>query len=307
MPDHASASPVPLRPRLLVHSALNYVEAFALDRDTLLGISIHFEETHMRIRSYIGLLALARAILIIAKEEMVQRKAMGITGRSPYLTQFFSTLADDAAKEAGVGKYQSKTPSLLESAPRRPAEAKRHKEACEETGTPTCSQPPKVFGSGCANGAANGAVNGEANGAVNGADDGAGSGAGGAERDSFKKRQKPKRQRASLGSQPPKDDLPLSQVVKRALPPEEAGSGAEGGAERGQVALLFRAIGELHAEMREQRAAIRQQSATLDALLVRSGGEGALGSSTMATSSAAEAPAVALAAAVPANDEGLDA
>ena len=147
--------------------ALNYVEAFSIDRETLMEVGCahararrqdtcprarthayapprahrclhthacsthacplhahtqvgsHFPDTQLRIRSYIGLLALRRAIVLIAREELHQRQKLGIATRSPYLVQFFAGI-----KPAGGGASgQSSNPLLVQTSPRRAAEA----------------------------------------------------------------------------------------------------------------------------------------------------------------------------------------
>jgi hypothetical protein len=47
-------------------------------RHRLLGIAEHFEATNLKLRAYIGLLALRRAIVILAKEEAAQRRKLGL-------------------------------------------------------------------------------------------------------------------------------------------------------------------------------------------------------------------------------------
>lgn len=69
--------------------ALNYVEAFSISRQTLLEQANDYPATFLRIRVYIGMLALRRIVVHMAAVERQQRKLTRCSGRSPYLQAFF--------------------------------------------------------------------------------------------------------------------------------------------------------------------------------------------------------------------------
>ena len=146
------------RLRLRVYArALNYVEAFSIDRETMMELSSHFPDTQLRIRSYIGLLALRRSVVIIAREELKQRERLGITTRSPYLLQFFADIDEATAAHrwsmhmGGAAVHHARPRDALRSSPRRPA--------AEDDNASPLSRPPKAFGcaglvvTGCPQGA----------------------------------------------------------------------------------------------------------------------------------------------------------
>lgn len=128
------------RLRLRVYArALNYVEAFSIDRETLMEVGSHFPDTTLRIRSYIGLLALRRAIVLIATEEREHRKQLGLgpDERSPYLVQFFAECDERTYRSRLDAPGRSLNALGGLAAPRRPSDA-----------LPVVEAPPKLFGSG---------------------------------------------------------------------------------------------------------------------------------------------------------------
>mmetsp|Transcript_76761 Transcript_76761/g.152188 ORF Transcript_76761/g.152188 Transcript_76761/m.152188 type:complete len:457 (+) Transcript_76761:1746-3116(+) len=84
--------------------ALNYVEAYSLERQAILALAEGFPASYMRIRVYIGYLALRRTIVHISKEELKHRKHLGISTRTAYLQAFFAGKLGDALESIPVGK-----------------------------------------------------------------------------------------------------------------------------------------------------------------------------------------------------------
>lgn len=103
--------------------AHSYVEAFSIDRETLLGVSQHFSDSHRRIRGYIGWLAFRRMLVVIATREMAMRRQLGrLNERSPYLQAVFAVVyaenpanaADPFAQFAATGSEAYKVEEICQ-------------------------------------------------------------------------------------------------------------------------------------------------------------------------------------------------
>jgi hypothetical protein len=248
--------------------ALNYVEAFGIARSALFDLSKSYADTHRRIRSFVGLLALRRGVIILSKEEIKCRRELGISTRSPYLVRFF----------ASVGGTEDAKPhrSMLETAPRgppsrvAPPKLLPHRTATTTAAAATAIVPPPPGGS---SGKDPACVGGETPPTV------------------------PASEASSIPAQVSPDLF--SRPQKAAARPPRPRRGGSATAVMAVLEEVRSSVGLLHAEMAAQREAIAVQSVRVDSLA-----DSLLGA-RLQQSAPASAAATATPAAAPSRLPGL--
>lgn len=121
--------------------ALNYVEALSIEREPLLELTLAFPKTLLSIRVYIGMLALRRTIVAMAREERTQRKLLGLSSdqRTPFLEAFFAAVQTKlltSGKDGQSAKTISPFASVLSEA-----------QVLDPGLSTTLARPPKEGGS----------------------------------------------------------------------------------------------------------------------------------------------------------------